>query len=429
MSRFLNIVPIVYRNQRSLLLGKTNFQHVSILSYSARPSFISRIVTNLKNEFDKNKEMKENIKKFREEAEKLEQSEALKSARKKFNMVESEASKGGEVFKDQLESLKGKVTSAIDEAAKTELGKKAGQWSEEISKSAKGVGDTISETGKKIGQSNAFQSISEASDIVKKEMNTQGIQGRVYKSPTKLRKRIETNFANETRIFEANTEDTGIELHKDSKFYQSWENFKNNNQYVNKVLDWKMKYEESDNPMIRASRLLTDKVSDIMGGLFSKTELSETLTEICKIDPNFNEKQFLRDCENDIIPNILEAMVRGDLEILKDWCFESTYNVIATPIAQAQKAGYYLDSKILDIENVDLAMGKVMDQGPVLIVTFQTQQIMCVRNAKHEVVEGDPEKVMRVNYVWVLCRDPEDLNPKSAWRLMELSANSNEQFV
>lgn len=425
----LRIVSIVCRNQRSLLLRKTSFQYASALNYSARPSFISRIVTNLKNEFEKNKEMKENIKKFREEAEKLEQSDALKSARKKFNMVESEASKGGEVFKDQIESLKGKMTSAIDEAARTEIGKKAGQWGEELSKSAKGVGDTISETGKKIGQSNAFQSISEASDIVKKEMNTQGIQGRVYKSPTKLRKRIETNLANETRIFEANTEDTGIELHKDSKFYQSWENFKSNNQYVNKVLDWKIKYEESENPMIRASRLLTDKVSDIMGGLFSKTELSETLTEICKIDPNFNEKQFLRDCENDIIPNILEAMVRGDLNILKDWCFESTFNVIATPIAQAQKAGYYLDSKILDIENVDLAMGKVMEQGPVLIVTFQTQQIMCVRNAKHEVVEGDPEKVMRVNYVWVLCRDPEDLNPKSAWRLMELSANSNEQFV
>lgn len=219
-------------------------------------------------------------------------------------------------------------------------------------------------------------------------------------------------------------------MHKDSKFFQSWENFKNNNAYVNKVLDWKMKYEESENPVIRASRLLTDKVSDVMGGLFSKTELSETLTELCKIDPNFDQKQFLKDCETDIIPNILEAMVRGDLEILKDWCFESTFNIISTPISQAIKAGLYLDSKILDIENIDLAMGKVMEQGPVLIVTFQAQQIMCVRErSSNKVVEGDPEKVMRVNYVWVLCRDPNELNPKAAWRLMELSANSQEQFV
>lgn len=255
------------------------------------------------------------------------------------------------------------------------------------------------------------------------------MHGRVYQSPIKLRRRIECTANVDDRSFEPNTDAMGIELHKDSKFYQSWENFKNNNQYVGKVLDWKIKYEESENPVIRASRLLTDKVSDVMGNLFSKTELSETLTELCKIDPSFDQKQFLRDCENDIIPNILEAMIRGDLVILKDWCFESTYNIIATPIGQAQKSGFYLDSKILDIENVDLAMGKVMEQGPVLIITFQSQQIMCVRDSKKQVVEGDPDKVMRVNYVWVLCRDPNELNPKSAWRLMDISANSTEQFV
>lgn len=118
---------------------------------------------------------------------------------------------------------------------------------------------------------------------------------------------------------------------------------------MNKVLDWKIKYEESDNPVIRASRLLTDKVTDMMGGLFQKTELSETLTEICKLDPSFDKVKFLRDCEIDIIPNILEAMVRGDLEILKDWCHEAPYNLIAQPLQQAKKLRYRLDSKILGI--------------------------------------------------------------------------------
>lgn len=37
-----------------------------------------------------------------------------------------------------------------------------------------------------------------------------------------------------------------------------------------------------------------------------------------------------------------------------------------------------------------LAMGKMMDQGPVLIITFQAQLVMVVRNPKGEVVEGDP---------------------------------------
>lgn len=75
----------------------------------------------------KNKEMKESIKKFREEANKLEQSDALKSARQKFNIVESEAQKGGDVLKEKLGSIKDRVQDVLEEAGKTELAKKASQ--------------------------------------------------------------------------------------------------------------------------------------------------------------------------------------------------------------------------------------------------------------------------------------------------------------
>lgn len=77
---------------------------------------------------EKNKEMKDNIKKFREEAQKLEQSDALKSARHKFNTVESEASKGSEVLKEKIGHLKDKVQDAFEEASKTDLAKKASQF-------------------------------------------------------------------------------------------------------------------------------------------------------------------------------------------------------------------------------------------------------------------------------------------------------------
>lgn len=304
-----------------------------------------------------------------------------------------------------------------------------GQIREELGKTARGAADTISESGQKIGKTGAFQTISKTAEAVKQELDTSGMHARVYQAPKKLRKRVETDMAQDDRIVEPNMEAMGVELHKDSKFFQSWQDFKDNNPYVNKVMDWKIRYDESDNPVIRASRLLTDKVSDIMGGLFQKTELSETLTEICKLDPNFDKSEFLKECETDIIPNILEAMIQGNLEILKDWCHEGPYNILSTPIRQAQQLGYKFDSKILDIDNVDLNMGKMMDQGPILVISFTSQQILSVKDGKGKVVEGDPEKVLRVNYVWVLCRDRTELNPKAAWRLLDLSANSTEQFL
>lgn len=74
-------------------------------------------------------------------------------------------------------------------------------------------------------------------------------------------------------------------------------------------------------------------------------------------------------------------------------------------------------------------MGKMMDQGPVLIITFTSQQIMCLKSKDGQVVEGDPEKVLRVNYVWALSRDATILDPKAAWRLLDISASSVEQLL
>lgn len=394
-----------------------------------KPNFFSQFLENIKQEMAKNKEMKESLKKFREEAEKLEQSEALKKARQKYQTVESEASRSSEVLKEKLGTIKEKVAETLEEASKSDIAKKAGQLTEELGKSARGAAERLSETGQMLGKSGAFQTISETAKVVKKELDTTSMDAKVYRPPVRLRKRVETPDDADTRVMQPNTDATGLELHKDSKFYQSWQNFKENNPYVNKVLDWKTQYDESNNPVIRASRILTDKVSDIMGGLFQKTELSETMTELCTLDPNFDKVQFLRQCETDIIPNILEAIVRGDLEVLRDWCHDAPYNILSTPLRQAISLGYRFDSKIIDIDNVDLAMGKVMEQGPVLIISFTSQQILCLRDKDSKVVEGDPEKILRVNYVWVLCRDRSEMNPRAAWRLLDLSATSTEQFV
>lgn len=387
--------------------------------------FLGRFYENFREEISKNKEMKESLKKFREEAEKLEQSEALKAARQKFDTVEKEASKGGEIFKGRMSLIKTKVKVIMDEATKTELAKRAGKITEEIGKTT----STISEKAQEIGKTETFKSISEATKAVKQEIDSTEIQGRVYVSPAILRKRTETSAVQNQKYYEPNTEAVGMELHKDSRIYESWQNFKNNNPYIGKFIDWKLKYEESDNPIVRASRALTNVASDMFGGLFAKTELSETLTEICKLDNSFETKRFLKQCETDIIPNILEAMTRGELEILKDWCHEGPYNLFAIPFKEALKKGYKIDSKILDIDNVDLMMGKIMEQGPVLIISFTSQQVMCVKDKDGTVVEGDPNKVMRVNYVWVLCRDITETDPRAAWRLLDLSASSSEQFV
>jgi len=404
------------------------FSTSTILEDGRRPGFFSNIVENLKSEYSKSKEMQDSLKKFREEAQKLEESEALKEARRKFESIEGETSKGSNVIKEQISGIADKVKGVKEKLDDVEALKKAS----EIAGDAKKV---VGEKVDQIGKSGAFQAATSSAATLKKEIEGQRLGGRVYVAPVKLRKRKQIIGATgdgsegEARTIEINEDATGVELHKDSKFYASWQAFKENNPVVNKFVDYRLRYEESNNPLVRGSRILTDKVQSLFGGIFSRTELSEVLTEITKMDPNFCKEQFLKDCENDIIPNVLEAMTQGDLEILQDWCYEGPFNILADPIRKAKQMGCYFDSQILDIENIDLAMGKMMEQGPVLVITFQSQQVLCVRNSKHEVVEGDPEKVMRIAYVWVLCRDQAELDPTAAWRLLELSAQPTEQFL
>ncbi|KAG9329103.1 hypothetical protein JZ751_007628 [Albula glossodonta] len=320
-----------------------------------RKGFLGEFLDNLKQELSKNKEMKENIKKFREEAKKLEESEALKQARRKYKTIESETVKTSEVLKKKLGTLSESVKEGLEEVSRTDLGKKIKEGVEEAAKTAKHSAESVSKSGEKLGKSGAFRAISQGMETVKKEIDDLGQSG-PYRPPTRLRKRSDFSSkagGSETKIFEANEEAMGVVLHKDSKWYQQWKDFKDNNVVFNRFFEMKMKYDESDNAFIRASRAVTDKVTDLIGGLFSKTEMSEVLTEILKVDPGFDKDSFLKQCERDIIPNILEAMIRGELEVLKDWCYEATYSQLAHPIQQARAMGLQFHSKILDIDNID----------------------------------------------------------------------------
>ncbi|XP_060039977.1 mitochondrial import inner membrane translocase subunit TIM44 isoform X2 [Erinaceus europaeus] len=401
-------------------------------SSSSRKGFLSGLVDSIKQELAKNREMKENIKKFREEARRLEESEALQEARRKYKTIESETVRTSEVIKKKLGEFSGTVKESLQEVSQSDLGRKIKEGVEEATKTAKQSAESVSKGGERLGRTAAFRALSQGVESVRKEIDDTVIgQTGPYRRPQRLRKRKE--FAGEKlkeeKVFEPNEEALGMVLHKDSKWYQQWRDFKDNNAVFNRFFEMKMKYDESDNAFIRASRALTDRVTDMLGGLFSKTEMSEVLTEILRVDPAFDKDRFLRQCENDIIPNILEAMICGELDILRDWCYEATYSQLAHPIQQAKALGLQFHSHILDIDNIDLAMGKMMEQGPVLIVTFQAQLVMVIKNPKGEVVEGDPDKVLRMLYVWALCRDQDELNPYAAWRLLDVSASSTEQVL
>ncbi|XP_075708684.1 mitochondrial import inner membrane translocase subunit TIM44 [Rhinoderma darwinii] len=342
-------------------------QQFRCYSSQGRRGFLGGLLDDIKQELSKNKEMKENIKKFREEAKKFEESDALQQARRKFKSIESETMKTSEVFKKKFEEITDTVKESIDEVGKSDLGRKIREGVEEAAKTAKHSAESVSKGGEKLGKTTAFKVITQGVETVKKEIDESILaQTGPYRPPSRLRKRSEFSGEKmgEEKIFEPNEESLGVVVHKDSKWHQQWKEFKDNNVVFNKT------------PKHWTPEDL--QISDVF------------------IPPSDNT---------------------------------NTYSQLAHPIQQAKTMGLRFHSKVLDIDNIDLAMGKMMEQGPVLIITFQAQLVMVIKNQKGEVVEGDQDKVLRMLYVWALCRDQDELNPYAAWRLLDISSSASEQIL
>ncbi|XP_072516676.1 mitochondrial import inner membrane translocase subunit TIM44 [Salminus brasiliensis] len=289
----------------------------------------------------------------------------------------------------------------ILDVVKHELGK-----DNELLKGIKWLIEQLEESARRIQQ---------VKSILKNHFNI-GPSGR-YRPPTKLRKR------SEAIMFDPNQEKTNDVLYKDVMWYPYWKDFKDNSVVFNRLTELMRKYDESIRFFTRPFHAAIDKIMDLKdkSGLFIGCELPAVLTEIMKVDPNFNKDSFLKQCEKDIIPNVLEAIIRGDLEILQDWCYEATYIKLAQSIKQGKEKRLQFHSKVVDISNVQLFGGKMARQGPVLYITFKTQAVIVTCDSKGDMVKGNLKHMRQSIHHWSLCRDQEETNPFAAWRLLDFT--------
>ncbi|CAI5440480.1 unnamed protein product [Caenorhabditis angaria] len=409
----------------SRIVGRSQFpvNSASFLSFreysnpSPKKGFLNNLIDNVRDEMQKNKELQEHQQQLRARMQELNESDALKDARKKFELVEKETLKSSEVVKIKIEELSEHMKKMVQEIQKTEAGKKMTEAGEEALKQARKAAEQMEKVAEKVGDTEVYKHVSTSMKTVKDEIDSIA-DVRMYSRPETLTKRTDGFELEKDRVVEANDDATDVTLHKDSKWSSGWKNFSENNAYYHKLLDWKMKYEESDNVAVRMMRGVTERIGSMFSG---QNEVSEVLTEIHKIDAKFDKVEWLRFCETKIIPNILEAFIRFDLEVLQSWCHERAYTQLSTVVKEYQKMHYRTtDSRIIDISKVEMVSGKMMEQGPVLIITFQAFMINVTKNADNKVVEGDPDTPKRINHIWVLCRDIEEYNPATAWKLLEV---------
>lgn len=180
-------------------------------------------------------------------------------------------------------------------------------------------------------------------------------------------------------------------------------------------------YEESENPLISTARSITDRVA----GFFAENETAQVVKKFREIDPNFHMEDFLRELREYMLPEVLDAYVKGDIETLKLWLSDAQFSVYAALAKQYTTAGLKSDGRILDVRGVDVTSARLLDPGdiPVFVVTCRAQEVHVYKNVKTgKLAAGMEDKVQLVTYAIGMTRIPDEVsNPETrGWRLIEL---------
>src|SRR5690606_4962258 len=106
-------------------------------------------------------------------------------------------------------------------------------------------------------------------------------------------------------------------------------------------------WETSQHPLVY-------KVQSVWDSMFAETEMGEAIREFRKIDPDFTMEGFVQEMEEEVIPVVLGAFLKGDTATLKNYLSEGAFAAVKAAIDQRVQAGRKMDPNILNIQHTQV---------------------------------------------------------------------------
>ena len=172
---------------------------------------------------------------------------------------------------------------------------------------------------------------------------------------------------------------------------------------------------------------VVDRIQDCQEKLLSETEQGEAYRMIRQRDPMFNINDFIAEVRRDI-PKVLGAYLKGDVEALKQTNISSELlERLSGQMNLWKHEGQHVDPSILDLSEVELMEVRLMENEPLVVLTFSCQQINCVRDKFGAVVEGAEDDIQSFPYLWAMQLVDKEYTTKDGrkytkptWALREL---------
>jgi import inner membrane translocase subunit TIM44 len=296
--------------------------------------------------------------------------------------------------------------------------------------SAAAVGSGVEKATRPVRETEAYKSVKNTIDDGSSQRYGGWVEReeRRKKREEELARREASGEYKKSEVYDEDPEaGVNVTVHKDAAWKQSWQNFRDSSPVMQRVFGLKSVYNESENPLISTARSISDRVA----GFFAENETAQVIKKFREMDPSFQLEPFLTEMRTYILPEVLEAYVKGDVEVLKTWLSAAQFQVYSALMHQYTTAGLQSDGRILDIRNVDILSARLLEPGdiPVFVLMCRTQEVHVYKNKKTGILAaGMEDKVQQVTYAIGVTRIPEDVhNPETrGWKFIELQKSARD---
>ncbi|KAF9240732.1 hypothetical protein BU15DRAFT_45528 [Melanogaster broomeanus] len=426
-------IPTVPALPRTLSAPTRSFHASSRAQNDAPKSPFQTFVEVLREELRKNRELQDNVKQLQGDVDKFQDSEAMRRAKEVYERARLTSSiKENPRLRAAAEELKKtgvKVGDAVSEALKT---MEESEIMRAISRATNTISSTIAHTTEPIRNTAAYKTFADTLVDALDDSGSAKHAGFEDKEARRKRRqrRLEKAGLSGRRIVSENTEaGQALVSVKPSRRQEAWENFKSTNPIMQRLDNLHTAYQESESPLVTPIRAVTSTI----GSWFEENEVAQVTRMMKALDPAFSREAFERELREYIVPEVVDAYLSADREALTRWCSEATYNVLWATMEQYLRQGLVSDSKVLDIRQVDVSDGKILeDSTPVFVVTFSTQEVLLFRNvASGEVIVGAENRVEQCAYAAVITRVAEEMSDEitGGWRVIEMGRRSARAYL
>ncbi|KAJ3164078.1 protein translocase subunit, partial [Irineochytrium annulatum] len=342
----------------------------------ANTNFFSEFAKSFKRQVEENKEFQQNVKLLSDKGVEINESETMRLAREAMTKTGQGTSK-----------IVGAVASGVGTGVQMVVESTPVQATV---KAAAVVGEVAQKVAEPIMKTEAAKTIASGIHTVQKDLSNPVFSQHFAELKPKevrdeeRRQRLEAAARDpRQRAVAANPEAGGAVVATNAK-PSMWSEMWANNPIAQGMGTLSKKIEESENPTVEWFRDVWYRTSAVM----DETEEAKCVKVFREIEPTFNRHSFLNEATSWIVPEVLEAHLKGDLATIRQWCSEKVTAELTASVALQKQSGLVSDCKLLDLRRVDISKFIFLEETvPVAVVSFQTQEILLFRDRKTQEIK------------------------------------------